>query len=146
MEKKICRDCKLGKDISHFYCMGGYYDAICKSCRISYASHYVKKARKIKGSNAWWNRKYCRTKLGAKKRKIPFLLSQKEYRDIFKVSTCHYCQDDNFLSVDRIDNTKPYNSKNCVVACFSCNSLKSNYGKEDLKILRRKIDLIIKKL
>lgn len=51
-------------------------------------------------------------------------------------SRCEYCGEDNWdkLGCDRIDNSKPHTTDNCICACTRCNRLRGNkFSVEDMK-------------
>lgn len=95
-----------------------------------------KKYRKPYGESSF-QRLYRMYKIGAKRRNIPFDLSQEEFR-VFTKQDCFYCgchphtsiKDESsygeyiYNGVDRVDNLKGYIIKNCVPCCTRCNKAK----------------------
>lgn len=83
-------------------------------------------------------------KRNAEKRDIEFKLSEKDCIDLMKQS-CHYCGREPFNKlkaknsygefvfngIDRIDNTKGYESDNVVPCCKHCNSMKKDLTTEE---------------
>lgn len=96
----------------------------------------------------------------AKQHNIKFLLTKDEFIKWYEKEDkkCFYCQmniedinkiDDSInnrtrrLTIDRLDNFKPYKLNNIVLACYRCNYIKSDFfSKEEMleigKIIRRK--------
>jgi hypothetical protein len=85
--------------------------------------------------------RYSSTKNNAKRRGVPFEITAREFNEwILKESrTCHYCgvQEQQLsehkrnkqrrLTIDRKDNSQGYKLDNICLACFRCNSTKSNF-------------------
>lgn len=68
--------------------------------------------------------KLTEMKKDAKKRGIPFLLSLKDVEEMWE-DPCAYCgRKVQILSLDRKDNTKPYDVNNVAVCCRWCNYAK----------------------
>lgn len=63
-------------------------------------------------------------------------------------SHCEYCGEDNWdkLGCDRIDNSKPHTTDNCICACARCNRLRGdNFSVEDMKEIGEVIKRIEKR-
>lgn len=116
----------------------------CKTCR------YLFKKTAEKGK-AGFNKLLITYKANAKNRNIEFKLSDEDFKKLTS-SDCSYCgmepktetktnktknkevsEFGNYIynGVDRIDNSKGYELKNCVACCEVCNKMKSIYSKED---------------
>lgn len=102
-------------------------------------ANFVKRARHIisrkypeKYQWTYWNsfpitksgnyKKYIRD---AKKRKITFMLTEKEFESIIN-KPCHYCNTLNGNGIDRKDSSNGYILNNCVSSCKTCNFMKSD--------------------
>jgi len=74
-----------------------------------------------------FSKAYSQLKSNAKKRNIAFRISREECESLLNQS-CHYCntQYDQPISLDRIDNSKPYTTTNVVPCCKVCNRMKLN--------------------
>lgn len=87
---------------------------------------------------AAFNKLFGRYKRFAKKRKIDFLLSSNEFRELTS-QNCHYClsppcqnmglffkKTGDYIhnGIDRVDSNKPYESSNVVPCCGICNRAK----------------------
>lgn len=79
---------------------------------------------------------------GAEKRKLSFLLTQKEFEELTK-QNCYYCgtaprlmtKDSGHVTramngVDRVDSNQGYEVSNCVPCCKTCNYMKLDLSKE----------------
>ncbi len=83
-----------------------------------------------------------------KKRKELLKISKEEFVKWYnsQLKICHYCKRTfkeiksekdslnnkiNRLTIDRVDNKKPYEIGNIVLACYRCNSIKGDYFTED---------------
>lgn len=123
-----------------------------------YSENYRKKFKsKIHKSQKLYrttvNGIYTTLKCRIRKTKIKFNISKKDFLDWYdkQEKKCHYCERsideiklnkrelNRFkmrLSIDRVDNSVGYILKNMVLACYRCNSMKSDYftEKEMLKI------------
>lgn len=86
--------------------------------------------------------KFERYKWGAKLRKHSFELSFDYFLSLI-TSGCYYCGAiENFVGVDRLDNTRGYTPDNVVPCCFPCNGMK---GTRKLEIFLEKCRDIAKK-
>ena len=73
------------------------------------------------------NVSYSRYQYDAKRRNIPFYLSEDEFTMIGK-QPCYYCKcisPYTFSGIDRIQSNLPYQFDNCLPCCKSCNILKN---------------------
>lgn len=63
----------------------------------------------------------------AKKQDIPFSLTLDEVQSMCDTKKCGYCKrSDQLITFDRIMPELGYTYSNCFMACFFCNSLRSN--------------------
>ena len=69
-----------------------------------------------------------------KRRNILLTLSDGDIAALIS-SPCAYCGDlpERFNGIDRVNNTKSYNLKNCVPCCWQCNKWKSNLTVKEFK-------------
>ena len=67
--------------------------------------------------------KYQHFRTAAINRGISFDLTLEEANEIL-CGNCYYCGKKNCLGIDRVDNSKGYNTKNCVPCCGCCNKMK----------------------
>ena len=67
--------------------------------------------------------KYRHFRKAAIDRGIPFNLTLEEANEIL-CGKCHYCGKEHCLGIDRVDNSKGYDTKNCVPCCGCCNKMK----------------------
>jgi len=75
--------------------------------------------------------KYFNIRSGARARNYSFLLSLDDYIKNFWHKPCNYCGKLNQDGIDRVDNSKGYESKNCVPCCSLCNTMKLNRSVSD---------------
>lgn len=70
------------------------------------------------------NGRYARYKKAARERNREFLITKEEFDQITKLP-CHYCGvKQEFVGVDRKDNSISYVKTNCLPCCKECNFLK----------------------
>jgi hypothetical protein len=112
---KTCTRCKNAFEENDFYKnKKGKPYSICKKCWIAYTSE------KRRGFNG----RYSELKKDAKKRGIGFTLTKEDLRPLWG-KECSYCGNVvHFMSLDRINNSKPYEISNIVVCCHWCNYTK----------------------
>jgi 5-methylcytosine-specific restriction endonuclease McrA len=78
-------------------------------------------------------------KLGAKKRKLTFDLTERKFWDLTN-KNCFYCgatsaeTKNKFMGVDRINNKSGYVVENCVPCCSRCNWMKKDMNLEEFFI------------
>lgn len=107
----------------------------------------------LKEGEAAFNNLLIQYKISAKRRKLKFSLTKKQFRDLTK-SKCYYCDrephkiikgqgktsgDYVFTGIDRIDNSKGYLNDNVVPCCFDCNNAKRTLSHTDFLNLVKKI-------
>ena len=70
-------------------------------------------------------KKFNNDKQSAKQRGLTFNLTQEEHKRLIE-QPCYYCGDlpDPVNGIDRMDNTKGYESDNTVPCCWPCNLMK----------------------
>lgn len=130
---------------------------------------YHRKNFKLRKYLNEWRRKnkpshiFSILKTRAKRENIQFSLTKDEFIEWYEKQNkkCFYCQrsiedinkmDDSInnrtrrLTIDRLDNSKPYELDNIVLACYRCNYIKSDFfSKEEMieigKIIRRKYEI-----
>ena len=87
---------------------------------------------------------YSSLKTGATSRNLEYSITKEYFVNWYnnQDKTCHYCNRTleeikldpighaGRLSIDRIDSTKGYIENNLVLACYRCNTIKSNYFTE----------------
>jgi hypothetical protein len=89
--------------------------------------------------------KYSEARSECVRRKIQFLLSFDEYKEV-ATQPCYYCNSDQIYQgtgLDRVDNTMGYIITNVVSCCGTCNQMKSNHH---IELFLNKINLIYKNL
>jgi len=156
MNKKICKDCKIEKDISEFAsnynkeCNGRYgsdcLSSICKDCnsirnkewRDENKEHDAERKRKWVDENP--NRdSYNHKKNNAKYRNKSFNLTLEWYLDNVWDKQYFYCGEASNGGMDRVDNNIGYETDNIVPCCKWCNSIKMEHTIEDMEQHLRKI-------
>lgn len=106
---KKCSVCEQNLALSSFYTSVNY--SWCKKCHVARAFAF---RRTPIG-------KLTEMKKDAKKRGIVFSLSLKDVEGMWG-NPCFYCgREVKILSLDRIDNAKPYEASNVVTCCRWCN-------------------------
>lgn len=118
-----CRDCRKKRYLED-------KDVILKKNRARYyKDHELSKQRnKIRSRKP--NARFTMLKRGAKLRGLSVELSFKDYLEIIKDGTCHYCSaalPEFGGGVDRKDSDFGYAPNNSVPCCSECNSVKSDY-------------------
>jgi len=68
-------------------------------------------------------------KSSAKERGLVWELSENEF-DILNNNSCVYCESNEKIGIDRVDNNRGYIKDNCVSCCIVCNKMKLNYTLE----------------
>ena len=83
------------------------------------------------------NGQYARFKNDASKRNIKFELSKDDFIKIV-LKNCFYCNSSGngyygtgAGGIDRVESAQGYSINNCVPCCYTCNSMKLNYLKDD---------------
>lgn len=150
MESKTCTQCNEKKDIEQFRKIRsrkklGYrkHRNKCKSCesknfkawRLKNKKSLYKRKKMYRCSSV--NHKYKQLQETAKVRNISVNLTKQQYEQIIKDRKCFYCDADfskeSGGNLNRISNKKPYSVKNVRPCCKKCNTIMSNYTKDDLK-------------
>jgi hypothetical protein len=148
MTTKVCRRCKVEKDISEFFSNVREKDKhqiYCKPCCITQHREYSSRHREqIKA----YQRKYthgsitarlsdrfhalCRNSVKRGRKKPDF--SRAEFREwvLSQPKHCFYCHSpinfmDSSATIDRLVNTQPYKLDNICVSCRRCNRVKGEY-------------------
>ena len=133
---KKCITCQVVKNIEEFNIVKTRNNQIqskCKKCCNKYACERNRIKIKIVGTYNWYYRRFYRIKKSAIRRKLKFELSFEEWKELYDTKDCFYClEPTTFKSIDRVNNNLGYSVENCVMACHECNSLKSNYSKEEV--------------
>ena len=116
-----------------------------KKCKFCINAH-IKEIQSIPFTNSWYKYKFYRYKNKAKARKISFSLNLEDFSHIFEPKKCFYCgKNKNVLfTIDRKNNNKEYIKSNCVLACWKCNSLKSDYTSQHIKPILLRIKILKK--
>lgn len=65
----------------------------------------------------------------AKTRKIEYFLNDEDAIKMLSGS-CHYCNQNEGVSIDRVDSKGGYTKDNCIPCCKMCNYMKNIYTKE----------------
>ncbi len=107
-----------------------YYEANPEKIKARNKAYYEANSEKIKARTKAYNKtpagKLREYKGAAKKRGIPFLLTEEEFNSLWQLP-CHYCDTEiKTISLDRVDNDGPYHIDNVVPCCWPCNISKSN--------------------
>lgn len=145
--QRQCKGCQQIQSIENFYFSGSrtsrrYRLYKCKTCIV----RHQLEIRKIKYSGSWYRLKYEYAKRRAKRKGATFELTIDEYKNLIEQIKCFYCEskiswsDKKDWSIDRLDNKLGYKYSNCVAACKSCNTRKSNvYTVQEMKIIGQAI-------
>lgn len=98
-------------------------------------------------SKRTFSKAFSQLKANAKKRNIAFRLAEQECRDLLK-QPCFYCKQvfENPISLDRIDNSKPYTLLNVKPCCQICNRMKLNLSIDEFLTHVAKITVAHNKL
>jgi hypothetical protein len=124
MMKKTCKVCSATKLIDEFQLYSkktGSYRGTCRECR----------TEQNRISRRAPERKYKEYKYEASRRELEFGLSFEQFSS-FGGKPCHYCGDAlDSIGLDRVDNSLGYFIGNVVSSCFTCNSIKHVYDKDD---------------
>ncbi len=147
---KKCKRCGENKPLSGFRIgktsVGGYRQ-ICRKCDHNqynkWKSENREKLRAIMrksyiGYSKTARYKYCRNKATAKQRGIIFDISYDQFYAIFN-DDCFYCDEPNFIGLDRIDSDKGYVIDNICPCCYRCNVAKNTMTQEEFINLCKKI-------
>lgn len=159
---KKCTKCGTLKELNEFFkskINKSGYIAECKKCaqirrdkwRVENREKYLKSSKeynKYRRNNPELHKKdlkkgrdfgktlkgrYGRTKSSAKQRDIHFNITLDEFKTYWN-NNCYYCGSKVIgTRLDRIDNKKGYNIKNCVQCCTMCNIMKNNQSLEGFK-------------
>lgn len=116
MHIKKCSDCNKDLSLDCYYKnkRGVVAYSWCKKCHIARGQKFRETP---KG-------KFTEMKKDAKKRGIPFTLNINDVESIWE-DPCKYCgRITNILSLDRVDNSKPYEVGNVFSCCKWCNYTK----------------------
>lgn len=116
-----------------------------KSCGCVKNKEAVRKKLSKPEGTAAFNALYSAYKRSAKNRKYPFLLLKEDFRTLTQ-KNCHYCGIEpsqfypaksskqkyngryRYNGIDRKDNSKGYELKNCLPCCGTCNNAKKTLG------------------
>jgi hypothetical protein len=134
-DKKICYSCKLELPKASFFSDKGVADGLRRSCKQCDS----KKNKKYRDSliGRYWA---YNNKSGKK-----FSLTLEQFEKITS-QPCFYCgeftDDKNHTGIDRKDNSKGYESENCLPCCAICNRMKRD---QDKKSFFKKVKLIYEK-
>lgn len=119
LTQKVCSKCGENKSIDQYYWMNKEKNTIhpkCKDC--SFTDSQLPGGR------------FSTCKATAKKRKYNWALTFDEFMTFWKVP-CFYCGSEiNTIGLDRVDNTKGYESDNVVPCCALCNYMKNALKQE----------------
>lgn len=137
---KICSKCKIEKELIDFYPRPdrkiGVYPS-CRSCKCSHRSRKYKREKENNPISLWIHKNFLGVKSRAKCNNIDFELTEDNLKN-FLISQnykCIYCESDfdfngtrtnkmKSPTVDRILPQYGYVSKNMVLCCYRCNSIK----------------------
>lgn len=125
--KKTCVICGITKDIKSFRKGATYKDGRsprCGSCR-----HSSDKPDTLKDKMYFWS-------YGAKKRNIQWDLTLDDLENLPKI--CHYTgvdlvltpNQENTISLDRLDSSRGYTKDNIVFCCADINKMKLEFNKD----------------
>lgn len=112
----------------------------CKNCKACMGKEMSKKQTQKTGFTQKQRLRISAIKFGAKKRNIPYKLSDEQVVDLIS-KPCVYCGEQISQGIDRIDSMKGYEIDNCVPCCAVCNRMKNNYS---LDFFRQHIKQIYK--
>ena len=141
--RKRCPRCGVNKLVTEFYAVNNInkVSSYCIKCNKIKAIEWNKINRAIKGSKAWYRRRYDQLRYHYKHQRYPrgFDLTFPQYLNLMK-EICYYCGDKiERLGVDRVDNSKGYIESNCVAACPSCNRSKNSVS---IEICRKVVEFV----
>lgn len=145
----ICPNCKKGCYIKPSRLQRNSLVFCCMECRTEYYNKHKKLIPKYKlrtDEQKFFDEKFTRWKMSARKRKIPFdeKLTSKDLFELWEKQKhkCFYtgiCMSLNkedklhLVSVDRIDSSIGYTKDNIVLCTYAFNSFKFNYDIETIK-------------
>ena len=112
--------------------------ANCKSCKYCKGALIMDNQTKRTGFTQKERLRISAIKSGAKKRNIPYNLSDEEVVSIIS-QPCVYCKQKYANGIDRIDSMKGYEKENVVPCCAICNRMKNNYSLDFFKAHIKKI-------
>lgn len=111
------------------------------------------KAVSLMPGQANFNALFCNYKNQAKRRRLDFLLSDEQFRQLVE-SNCHYCDSKPsqivdrepanipylYNGIDRVDNSIGYTKENCIPCCKICNYMKRNMTYDEFLAHIKKIN------
>ena len=141
MKCKSCNTVITEKNCKHTLGRSGkkYKRTECNYC----CNQKLKEKTKIKYSNEWFTRKFCKLKRNAKLREKRFDITKDQYIQLYKENDkCFFCEEVEIKkTIGRVNNSKGYIINNIVICCMKCNVLKRNILIDDksrlLKILSK---------
>jgi hypothetical protein len=145
MRTKTCSSCKEIKLLNKFRKQRNYrggFTCWCKLCELK----YQKQRQKRVGSPSWWLVRFWHHKGHSKDRGIESEITMEEFKEIWLIRRCHYCdatEEMRPMSIERKNAELGYIYKNCVLACTACNLTKEKRGwsYEQMKIVGEAISI-----
>lgn len=149
-----CKECQLednrSRESKYNEARRKYREEHKEECRENKRKYYKENKDKILISNSKWrqtlNGKWLSYKESAKKRKLDWKLTKKEFKSFWN-RDCFYCN--SFIEgigIDRKDNSLGYEIENCVPCCSICNTMKMDLTIDDFtnQIIKIWKNLILK--
>ena len=103
-----------------------------KHCKYCYRKYLIDTRTQETGLSQRERHRLAQIKAGAKRRNIPYNLTDTEVQSIIS-KPCIYCGKEISEGIDRIDSMKGYERENVVPCCAICNKMKNNYSLEFFK-------------
>ena len=139
----------LGRISKHFGCDRGVIKRRLESNGVKLVRH--PRVDKAKDNTPAKNKLFYKYRMQAKRRNISFNLSIYDFLNIIE-NECYYCGNGllnieittsghtlKYNGIDRVDNSKGYDSDNVVSCCKICNKMKSDLDIKDFKNQIKKI-------
>lgn len=138
--EKACSICGEIKQADEFNVANARRCGLSSQCRECFTRLYSRRyLDRCKAYRRTMSGRYSGMKGSAKYRGVPVLITLDEYVEIVSCAVCTYCQfelDPSGGGLDRIDNTRGYESGNVVPCCGVCNLTRSDlWTHEDMLVL-----------
>jgi len=87
----------------------------------------MKEYRSRTGVMRVYNRSYASARRQAERRKLIFALTEDQHKALM-AGACVYCGARDDIGIDRVDNSRGYESDNVVSCCTMCNLMKRHHS------------------